>query len=206
MSPPNRFCTQCGAPLVAVPGATHCARCGTVLASATRTAPDDAGSARSRLPSLAIGLIACTTGGFLFLVCGGIIAAIAVPNFVKAQARSKAVTARANLRTLWAAEQSWAHAHGGEFLEFYVEPYDTGDPNFQRLSVELGAIHHSYEGYYDGEVFVIAATGNIDTDVSVDEWELTSDDPEPLHIYDDITEVSDYGEPTYDAQYEPGVP
>lgn len=196
MSPPARFCASCGAP--AIESSSHCARCGVVLAvpssptAAVRAASAEPG--RSRMPSLLIGLAACTLGGFLFVVCGGILAAIAIPNMMKDAAASKADTAQANLKALWDAEKAWAAAHDGEFLEFYVDEYEPTDDNLRRLRVELGDLVYAYEGTYDSDdVFVITAIGNIDEDDSSDEWELVSDNPIPVHVYDDITEENNYG-------------
>lgn len=195
MSPPTaRFCASCGTP--AVPAASHCARCGAVLALQSPTGAVRAAAAepgRSSVPSLLAGVAACTVGGFFFLVCGGILAAIAIPNFMKAQSQSKSQGAQANLRALWAAEEAWARAHDGEFLEFYVDAETPDDENLHRLRVDLGELHYAYEGMYDtDDVFVIAAYGNIDEDESEDEWELFSDDPIPFHVYDDLTERDNY--------------
>ena len=196
MSPPARFCASCGAP--AIESSSHCARCGVVLAvpssptAAVRAASAEPG--RSRMPSLLVGLAACTVGGFFFVVCGGILAAIAIPNLMKGAAGSKADTAQANLKALWDAEKSWAAAHDGEFLEFYVDEYEPTDDNLHRLRVELGELVYAYEGTYDSDdVFVITATGNIDEDDSNDEWELVSDNPVPVHVFDDITEKESSG-------------
>lgn len=196
MSPPARFCASCGTP--AVDSSTHCARCGAVLALQSPTGAVKAAvaeSGRSSVPSLLAGVAACTVGGFFFLVCGGILAAIAIPNFMKQSSVAKAHSAEANLRALWAAEQSWASAHDGEFLEFYVDSETPADANLSRLHVDLGELHYAYEAIYDSDdVFVITAVGNIDEDESSDEWELWSDDPVPYHVYDDVTERDNYQE------------
>lgn len=155
------------------------------------------------MPSLLAGVAACTLGGFFFLICGGILAAIAIPSFMKQSSVAKAHSAEANLRALWAAEQSWASAHDGEFLEFYVDSETPADANLRRLHVDLGDLHYAYEGMYDSDdVFVITAVGNIDEDESVDEWELFSDDPVPYRVYDDLAERDHYRE-RY-AEYEDG--
>ena len=215
MSPPARFCARCGAP--AIESASHCARCGVVFAvpssptAAVRAASADPG--RSKMPSLLVGLAACTVGGFFFLVCGGIVAAVAIPNFMKAQATTKSQAAQANLKALWAAEQAWAAAHDGEFLEFYVDEYEPTDENLRRLRIDLGDLTYSYEATYDSnDVFVISAIGNIDEDESSDEWELLSDNPVPFHLYDDVTEQdhyqessSEYADDDDDEEWDEGV-
>ena len=195
MSPPSRFCSNCGTPADAA--SAHCARCGNVIAAgAPATAQRDVAASGSKrgMTSLVLGLVGCGVGGFFFLVCGGILAAIAIPNFVRQGAISRQNDAKANLEALWAAERAWAASHDGEFLDFYATPEDASDENLARLGVDLGTMHHEYEGYFDGDLFVIVASGNLDEDDSLDEWELTSDDPVALHVYDDIREISDYGE------------
>lgn len=145
------------------------------------------------MPSLLAGLAACTAGGFFFLICGGIVAAIAIPNMLKSASATKAQTAEANLKALWAAEQAWAAAHDGEFLEFYVDEEEPTDENLRKLRVDLGTLHYAYEATYDGDGgLLITAIGNIDEDESSDEWEILSDDPIPFHVYDDIREKDFY--------------
>ena len=200
MSPPTRFCAACGAP--AIESSSHCARCGVVLASpSTPTAAVRAASAepgRSKMPSLLVGLAACTVGGFFFLVCGGILAGIAIPNFMKSSASTRSQTAQTTLEKIWTAEKAWADAHDGEFLEFYVDEYEPTDANLRRLQIDIGDLTYAYEGVYDSnDVFVISAIGNIDEDDSSDEWELLSDNPVPFHLYDDITEKEDYPDEEY---------
>lgn len=195
MSPPTRFCSNCGTP--ADPSSAHCARCGNVVApgAAAAAGAGVAVSASKRgMSSLVIGLVGCGVGGFLFLVCGGILAAIAIPNFVRQGEISRSIAAKSNLERLWAAERAWAASHDGEYLEFYVSAEDSSDSNFLRLGVDLGVMNHEYEGYYDGDAFVIFASGNLDEDDSYDEWELSSEDGLALHVYDDVREISDYGE------------
>lgn len=161
---------------------------------------------RSKMPSLLAGLAACTLGGFFFLVCGGIAAAILIPDYLQGRTAAKAQGAEASLEELWAAQQSWANAHDGEFLEFYVDSEEPTDPNLERLRVTLDLEHYAYEARYEyDDVFVITASGNLDEDESYDEWELVSDDPTPRHLYDDVTERGNYrDEYVEDGDHEDG--
>ena len=211
MSPPTtRFCASCGAPAQAEH--SHCARCGMILVSnPTLNTPSGAVRAaeregRSKLPSLLLAAGGCTVGGFLFLVCGGIAAAVLIPNYMQRQTAAKTMGAEANLKAIWAAQQSWAAAHDGEFLEFYVDSEEPTDANLSRLRVNIGDLStYAYEGRYDGaDMFVITASGNVDEDESYDEWELVSDDPVPRHVYDDVKEIENYRSYAYDGDYEGG--
>lgn len=170
--------------------------------TAPKTLPSGAvaaSTAKRGMASLVIGIVGCGVGGMLFLFCGGIVAAIAIPNFVRQSHISQSLSAKTNLERIWSAQRAWAARHDGEFLEFYVSPEDTSDANFARLGVDLGPLHHEYEGFYDGDVFVISASGDLDDDESFDEWELTSIDGIPVHIYDDVREISHYLDETEES-------
>ena len=185
---PSRFCSSCGQPAIAI--ATHCTRCGAVLVvppAATRAAKD---GKRSSAPSWLIGLLACFGGGMVFLVCGGIIAAIAIPNLIKSQTKAKVAAAEPNLRSLWAAQQSY-RIQNGDYLEFWADKHDQSE--LAPLGVKIDGAAHAYEGFWDGDVFVLTARGNMDDDYFEDEWELTSDDPTPQHIADDVSDRTNYG-------------
>lgn len=64
--------------------------------------------------------IAAIALGAVSVVVGGILAAIAIPNFIAFQARSKQSEAKSNLEALYTAERSYAMEHGDAFTSDMV--------------------------------------------------------------------------------------
>ena len=141
----------------------------------------------------------------------GILAAIAIPNFIKFQARSKQSEAKANLKAMFTAEKAFFHEKDrfstlvGEvgfspernnryayFLSSNVMP-DTRSGTTAATSVTAQGIQADvFKGYADttafpiftcngtpaaapGNTFVGAASGNIDTDSTLDLWTISTD-------------------------------
>jgi len=144
------------------------------------------------LPGWVIGLIACAVAAPVIVAMVGILAAIAIPNFIKYQSRSKQSLARANLTTLWTAEQAYAKTHDGDFAEFQLDS-SGGDDGYKELGVSLDKVApYTYEGFYDdqSDAFYITADGKLDSsDDSEDKWELSSADGLPVHLNDGITHL-----------------
>ncbi len=175
-----KFCSNCGQAVES--GATHCSRCGAVLGIGAAD-PKPKG-----MPGWAIALIACLVVSPFVVVVLGILAAIAIPNFLTFQARAKSASAAANLREIWAAEQRWAASHDGEFLPFTASR-TAADENWGSLGLPAEVrkgMHHQYEGWYEGDLFVVAAWGNVDGDAATDEWEISEENPTPVHTKDDV--------------------
>ncbi len=223
MSANARFCPSCGQPSAF--GLAVCPRCGNPLPamaaapstggvplSASSTASPgwgptpppayDGKPARGGFPGWIIGVIACVVAAPVLVAVLGIVAAIAIPNFLKYQARAKSAKAKVDLVAIWTAEKAWADAHGGEYAEFDVDETDQSDSGFQGLGVTLQKpLHHGYSAYYIGSTLWIVASGNIDEDTATDDWELSSDDPTPFHTSDDVTdETTPSRQPSPDAE------
>lgn len=182
-----RFCPNCGQ--AAQPADVQCRRCSGVLAAPVGAVRGVHAGNRSGVPGWVLGLIGCVVLTPVMAVVLGIVAAIAIPNFIKAQTTKKADTARENLALIWEAQRKWAAANDGEYLEFYIEPGDQSDPEWTKLGVTLPAIHHSYEAYVDGDELYITASGNVDEDEILDEWELASFDGTARRISNDVSDV-----------------
>jgi hypothetical protein len=104
---------------------------------------------------LAIAGIVLSVASLFF---GGIMAAIAIPNFIKFQERAKNSEARANLRSLGTAERSY-HAEHQAFLPFGPVPPTMGTQPTpvpeSALPAELGfalsgPVRFQYEGVVEG--------------------------------------------------------
>lgn len=78
------------------------------------------GAAPKKLSTTAIVLIVLAVGGVASLCCISMLAAIAVPNFVKFQARSKQSEAKMNLKGAFMAEKSW-FAERDTYSESFAE-------------------------------------------------------------------------------------
>lgn len=66
-----------------------------------------------RLGGKTIAIVALVLNLVLVPTCGGIYAAIAIPNFIKFQCRSKQSEARSNLKALFVAEEMFKAEHQG---------------------------------------------------------------------------------------------
>jgi type II secretory pathway pseudopilin PulG len=134
----------------------------------------------------------------------GILAAIAIPNFIKYQARSKQSECKMSLRTAYTAEQMYltehkAFATKGEAIGFVAPPnaryqYFFGDQKERvpeqlpaNLRAELGV-----QGACPDCSITIACVGNVDGDEALDVWSISTvergDTPAgvPRHDVDDL--------------------
>ncbi len=134
----------------------------------------------------------------LFCTCGGILAAIAIPNFIKFQSRSKMAECKTNLKTLYTAQRShFAEkddysdtAEEAGFMPMGSTRYtDFGGPEFI-----LPATHVEAEGVTEDQLpmlageslpgvegecpadcqFTAACAGNIDLDETLDVWSIST--------------------------------
>lgn len=123
----------------------------------------------------------------------GVLAAIAIPNFVKFQSRSKQSECKVNLKSAYFGAQS-AFAENDaleprfEAIGFQPDPsnrylytFGKGEVIEARVGTTstealLGAIPESLENTLgvDGENFTIACAGNIDGDEAIDVWSISN--------------------------------
>ncbi len=115
-----RFCSACGGPLrVAM---ARCPRCGAEITAQ--------GTARRSRSVVVIVVVAVALLGAL--PCIGIVAAIAIPNFLRYQLRSKEAGAREELAALVHAE-TLAALNGGRYVA--LGPLPSGRPGAEKLPV-----------------------------------------------------------------------
>ncbi len=96
-----------------------CAKCGRQLDTAGAkpgmvvTCPTCSNQLRvpGRNPLIWVAIIGAGLFGMCF--CGGILSAIAIPNFLKFQAKAKQTECKTNLKAAYAAEQAYHQEHGG---------------------------------------------------------------------------------------------
>jgi type IV pilus assembly protein PilA len=100
----------------------------------------------------------------------GILAAIAVPNFVKFQCRSKQSEAKTNLKSMLVAYESYF----SEFDVYPDVPDPTGATNHIGWHPKGAKIRYNYAGTGGVVEFTGLATGVKDS-VSGDEWQITEE-------------------------------
>jgi type IV pilus assembly protein PilA len=122
----------------------------------------------------------------------GFLAAIAIPNFIRYQARSKQIECKLSLRELWNDEQAYRADHGHYAtrftdLRFQARPRNRYayvlsqsevipvDPRYRTDFDPVAAVRSFGVGVKD-DAFVAACVGNIDNDPTLDVWTVSSDD------------------------------
>ncbi len=128
----------------------------------------------------------------------GILAAIAIPNYLKYQAKSRQTEARTNLRGIFTVEMSYFVEQSTFTTEFtdlawepvgpYMYSYSMGgtvlglgqplDPAAQRRTADPGA---------DNLSFTAVGWGNIDSDPAYDTWQISSHSL-ITNVYNDVNE------------------
>jgi type IV pilus assembly protein PilA len=121
----------------------------------------------------------------------GILAAIAIPNFLKFQAKSKQSEAKTNLKAIYTAETSYYGENNcyNSFADINWQPvgaarytYDLADASGVTVKPVTGAMAIAGSPVVtlvsDGQVvtdnnFTAAAQGNIDSDPDTDRWTIT---------------------------------
>jgi type IV pilus assembly protein PilA len=95
----------------------------------------------------------------------GIIAAIAIPNFLTYQAKTKQSEARTNLGIIFSAQLTY-------FGENDIFAWSIGDLGW----IPIGTTRYAYSiTSATSTNFSARATGNIDTDTTIDVWEINQD-------------------------------
>lgn len=96
----------------------------------------------------------------------GILAAIAIPNFVKFQCRSKQSEAKINLKSLYVAQQGY-HAE----YDLYPSVADATSTNFLGWRPEGKVMRYNYSAVGGGSTFTGTALGTTDS-VNGDSWRM----------------------------------
>ena len=121
----------------------------------------------------------CSAGCLVIILVLSVLAAIAIPNFLMFQAKSKQSEARTILVGIYEAESAFYLSNNRYSI----------DPN------ELGFRPASEPKYYQWEIvsandmgFQAMAWGNIDRDDTVDTWEVTEQSRDPVNTTDDVSQ------------------
>ncbi len=113
----------------------------------------------------------------------GILAAIAIPNFLKFQAKSKQSEAKTNLKAIFTAETSYFGENNsyGSFAQTNWQPigtkqiyrYDIGTQTLQPPGGAVGVPGYTRPPGNDPVGFTAGAGGNVDADTDLDAWTIT---------------------------------
>jgi type IV pilus assembly protein PilA len=111
----------------------------------------------------------------------GILAAIAIPNYMKYQAKAKQSEAKSNLNGIFTVEMSYFAEHSSFTSEFtdlkwiplgpYRYAYSMGG-TIMGLSLPLSDAEHNDPPGAGDTGFTSVAWGNIDSDPAIDTWEI----------------------------------
>lgn len=144
---------------------------------------------------LAIAGLVCACAS---VVTAGILSAIAIPNFIKFQARSKQSEAKITLRMLVTSQQAYRAEHDTysedrEALGFVPEGrrYDCAISQAE-VADRLAKWHLSptltSKVGASAEAFTAICVGNVDNDEAFDVWTVSADNPVPDNVYNDVVE------------------
>ena len=114
----------------------------------------------------------------------GILAAIAIPNFLKFQAKSKQSEAKTNLKGVYTAETGYFGEQNsyGTFQTVNWDPVGTARYRYTLvtsgtdlgdMTVTIGAWTGGPTPAWTANAFTAGAQGNIDSDTALDVWTIT---------------------------------
>jgi len=187
------FCSKCGNEVEA--GAAFCGKCGQKVGQQGPAVKVSSGGSKTAL------IVLVVAGVFLFVIAiVGILAAIAIPNFLKYQAKAKQSEAKTNLKGLFVVEMEYYGDNGrysDSFEDLAWAPvthttesgpaycYYLGE--YEVYPGECGGMPEQYstEAWADDESFRAIAIGNIDSDDTPDVWAIDSEN-NLVNLVDDV--------------------
>jgi len=124
----------------------------------------------------------------------GILAAIAIPDFMKFQAKARQSEAKSLMPLIAAYEMDYKLRHG-KFVACGMNPAKQGakwDPKIAgwgELGFEpVGLKDYSFEVVLKDNNFMVRAVGNIDNDPELDVWEMTGID-QLINTFNDVSDT-----------------
>jgi type II secretory pathway pseudopilin PulG len=129
-----QYCAYCGSPVEAVSYAP-CPRCGNPTNGAPRPA---AGTGRGS--NVALIVIGVAVGGLMLVAVVGILAAIAIPNFITAKQRASQHRTMADIRSIAIAAETFATDNNE-----YPKSLDLVVPKYMKVIPRADAWGHSFE-------------------------------------------------------------
>ena len=127
----------------------------------------------------------------------GILAAIAIPNYLKYQAKAKQAEVKSNIKGIYTVETTYFSEHNEYAKDFsdlqwipvgpYRYAYNIGGTN-AGLNLPLSLAKNNDPPGADQSSFTAVAWGNIDADFAVDTWQATTNGG-IKNTYDDVVET-----------------
>ncbi|HOD67159.1 MAG TPA: prepilin-type N-terminal cleavage/methylation domain-containing protein [candidate division Zixibacteria bacterium] len=110
----------------------------------------------------------------IVVVIIGILAALAIPRYMTASAKSKQSEAKAILKQVYEGERAYFHASENNTYWTPAAPASAGNRTaFAELCVEIGAsARYTYTITTAAGSFTATATANIDDDAVLDTWTI----------------------------------
>jgi type IV pilus assembly protein PilE len=122
----------------------------------------------------------------IVVVIIGILAALAIPRFMRSTTKAKQSEAKQLLKQVYTMQ----HAYRQEFNAYCLNGISAaaGSANFARIGVDVGAsARYSYAMVSAANTFTCTATANLDDDVTVDTWTINQDGTLACTIDDSVT-------------------
>jgi len=193
------YCTNCGTELPR--GAVVCPGCnahvGPPLPPGQARYPAAYQQPPSQFTKALPYIIGCPVLLFVGIAIVGILAAIAIPDFLKFQAKARQAEAKTSLQEIFTAQAAhfgennhygetfeqigWAPAVHGNYA------YYLGD---DVIPTAAGVTYHlpaHVQSFVEAESFLAVAVGNVDNDDSLDVWTI-DDSRELKNVHNDMTE------------------
>jgi len=192
------FCTNCGTQLPE--GAQNCPHCSASTAlppcPPQQAYPGVYQQPQPKSNTLAY-LIGCPVAAVFGLVILGILAAIAIPDFMKFQAKAKQSEAKTNLGQIFTSQVAYYGANNtyGETFDqigwtpkgdtFYT--YYLADEVISSARGQASPLPAGVKTFVENQSFLAVAAGNIDNDSTLDIWTV-NEAKEIKNIQNDLME------------------
>jgi prepilin-type N-terminal cleavage/methylation domain-containing protein len=109
----------------------------------------------------------------IVVVIIGILAALAIPRFMAASAKSKTSEAKQILKQIYVMEQAYRQEYDTYWGNGITADAANGN-NFARIGVQVGTnARYSYAMVAALNTFTCTATADIDDDATIDTWTIT---------------------------------
>jgi len=122
----------------------------------------------------------------IVVVIIGILAALAIPRFMAATAKSKTSEAKQILKQIYVMEQAYRQEYDTFWGNGITADRNNGN-NFARIGVQIGSTaRYSYAIVSAANTFTCTATANIDDDATIDTWTI-DEQGNLLNTVDDVS-------------------
>jgi prepilin-type N-terminal cleavage/methylation domain-containing protein len=112
----------------------------------------------------------------IVVVIIGILAALAIPRFMRATTKAKQSEAKQILKQIYTMQQTYKQANDTYWIHAVAATNANGLTEFAPLGVEVGSsARYSYLIAAAATTFTCTATANLDDDATVDTWTINEE-------------------------------